>query len=125
MSFENYEGAGEVYLNGNLLAEISECEYQLESNNNDVDTMQKGFAGQSDGPRKVRITWTSAIPKAGHEFDYHDAVNRSLIVRFVFIDGDKRRTSDGKIQSYTSGRSVSSSGTSGGEFRGAPVGSAV
>lgn len=123
MSFGDYEGAGELYYRGRLLAEISECSYRLEANNNDVDTMQKGFAGQSKGPRRVVISWQTAIPKAGYEADFHRVIERDETVRFVFIDGDKRRTSDGKIQSHESSRSVSSAANASYEFRGAPTGS--
>lgn len=123
MSFGDYEGAGELYYRGRLLAEISECSYRLEANNNDVDTMQKGFAGQSRGPRRVVITFNTAIPKSGYEVDFHRVIERDETVRFVFIDGDKRRSSDGKLQSHESSRSTGSSASTSYEFRGAPVGS--
>lgn len=123
MSFGDYEGAGELYYNGRLLAEISECTYRLEANNNDVDTMQKGFAGQSKGPRRVVISFTTAIPKAGYERDFHDVIERDRTVRFVFVDGDKRRTSEGKLQSHESSRSTGASASTAYEFRGALVGS--
>jgi hypothetical protein len=123
MSFGDYEGAGELYYGGRLLAEITECSYRLESNNNDVDTMQKGFTGQSKGPRRVVISFTTAIPKAGYEVDFHAVLAGDRTVRFVFKDGDKRRTAEGKIQSHESSRSTGAVANTSYEFRGAPVGS--
>lgn len=123
MSFGDYDGAGELYYNGRLLAEISECTYRLEANNNDVDTMQKGFSGQSKGPRRVVISFTTAIPKAGYEVDFHRVIERNETVRFVFIDGGRRRVSSGKLQTHDSSRSTSAAAQTQYEFRGAPVGS--
>lgn len=122
MAFGTYEGAGELYLNGRLLAEISECEYSLTSNDTEVMTMQKGFSGFSDGPEQVRITFQTAIPKAGYEHDYEDAIRNKRTVRFVFIDGSKRRVSDGRLIEKSSSRSTSAAATSSLTFVGAPVG---
>lgn len=120
--FGNYAGAGEVYLNGRLLAEIEECERQLQSNDNEVNTMIKGFAGFSDGPTHVRITGTTAIPKAGYEVDYERAVRLKLTVTFVFIDGGQRLTHVGRITDLTSSRSTSASAKANFTFVGVPVG---
>lgn len=123
MSFQHYEGAGELYFRGRLLAEISECTYRLEANNNDVDTMQGGFSGQSKGPRRVVITFTTAIPKAGYEVDFHRIIERDEIVDFTFIDGDKRRYARGKLQTHDSSRSATAAAQTQYEFRGKPTGS--
>lgn len=120
--FSRYEGAGQVFLGGRLLAEVTRCERTITSNDNEVMTMAKGFAGFSDGPVRVEITFDTAIPKAGYEYDYEDAIVNKRTVTFVFVDGEKRLSHVGRITQKSSSRDTGSAASASCTFVGRPDG---
>lgn len=94
---DQYEGVGQIFVNNRLLAEASKCTPRISSNDNEVNTMVKGFAGFSDGPGKVEITIENAVPKKGYEFDFVDAVNNKKTVTLTVISGGRRQTTTGRF----------------------------
>lgn len=93
-ALQTYESGGELYLNGRLLAEITKYTINHQGNLNEVNTTVKGLAGMADGPLKVEINITSAMPKAGMEFDYYNALIRRTTLTF-------RRRAAGVSRSYS------------------------
>jgi hypothetical protein len=69
-SYTKYEGPGEIYVQGRLLAECTKCSFSVKANNNPVVTMQKQLAGKSDGARSSEGTIESAVPRKGYEVDF-------------------------------------------------------
>jgi hypothetical protein len=96
-----YEGAGEFYINGRLQAEASSCKVNFQSRDNEVMTMQKGFAGFSDGPARVEISVDCAIPKAGYEFDFFNVCVRKQKVRAVVVIAGQRKNFECRVTDHS------------------------
>jgi hypothetical protein len=97
MALEKYEGPGEIYVNGRLQAEARKCTVTVNSNDNPVNTMRKGFAGFSDGPTSSEASVESAIPKAGYETDFVDHVSNKRDVVLVVKSGARRHRFEGRF----------------------------
>lgn len=95
--FTTYEGRGQIFCNGRLLAEATKASFSVKSNDNDVMTMGKGWAGMSDGPTTSEATITSAIPRKGFEKDFVTAVVKKETVKIVVIVGLKRIQFEGRF----------------------------
>lgn len=85
-----YEGPGELYFNGRLLAEASKCEATVKGNNNKVFTMKRGLAGKSDGARESEGTIECAIPRKGYEVDFMTKCVKGTTGELVLKSGGKR-----------------------------------
>ena len=81
MALGHYEGPGEVYFNGRLLAEAESVRFRIMGNKRKVFTMIKGLAGRSKGPVEAEIQVTNAMPIAGEEAEFE---------RILIEDGDIR-----------------------------------
>lgn len=92
-ALQNYESGGEIYLGSKLLAEITKYQISHDGGLSDVDTTIKGYAGTASGPLKVSITLSSAMPKAGLEYDYYEALRSRAVLTF-------RRRAGGQSRSY-------------------------
>lgn len=98
MALSKYKGAGEIYINGRLIAEATDMEFTIRSNDNKVMTMQKGMAGFSDGPTEVEGTINSAVPKAGYDHEFLDTILDKKEVRVTWITaGNRRVTAEGRF----------------------------
>jgi len=73
-----------VFANGALLSENQQVELTLESDDQDVMTVAKGFAGQTPSPKKVMANLTNVVPSSGFEFDAFQKANDSEIVEMKF-----------------------------------------
>ncbi len=113
-----YEGVGEIYVNARLLAEASKMTVTITSNDNEVNTMKRGFAGFSDGPTKVAISVESAIPKKGFESDFVTAVVQKKAVRITVKSGGKRITVNGRFTQSEFSNSVDAPALLTGQFMG-------
>ena len=118
MAQTKYEGAGEIYVNGRLQAEASKCDVAVDANDNVVVTMQKGFAGFSDGAGSSKITVTSAIPRKGYETDFVACVVEKKDVVIVVKSGGRRYRHEGRFQSVSWGNATDASTMLVGEFVG-------
>lgn len=58
-----------VFADGSLLVENQTIELSLESDDQDVMTIVKGFAGQTPSPKKIMASFQNVIPSEGFEFD--------------------------------------------------------
>ena len=92
MGFRKYEGAAELRVNGTLLAEATNVTVRDSSNDRPVMTLLQGLAGFSDGPPTAECTISSAIPRAGFEFAFLDALDKKLEVELVLKAAGQRRT---------------------------------
>lgn len=123
MSIDKFEGAGQFYMNGRLIAEASSVRYKLETNDNVIKTMTGGVVGFSDGATVVTISSDLVVPKAGYEEDWHDACQKRKTIRAVVKHAGKRRTAEGRIMSYESTNGVDTAAGVSIEFTGKTVGS--
>lgn len=67
-----YSGPGSLYLNGVLLAEVSQLTIKTTSNDKDVKTLAKGLSGFSDGAQETGIDFDSAVPAEGMEAEFDE-----------------------------------------------------
>lgn len=118
MAQTKYEGAAEIYVNGRLQAEAESSEAKVDANDNVVNTMQKGFAGFSDGAGSSTISINSAIPRAGYETDFVAAVVEKKSVVVVIKSGARRHRFEGRFQSAAWGNGTSATSMLKGEFVG-------
>lgn len=124
MSLTRYQGPGEIYANGRLLAEAQSITVRTLSNNNKVRTMKKGLSGYSAGPTEVEIKIESAVPRAGYEVDFKGICERKETVSIVHNDaGNIRRRYEGWIDDVEQGQSNDNAATLSASFVGKPVGS--
>jgi hypothetical protein len=118
MALTKYEGAAELYVNGRLQAEAQSADVAIDANDNVVVTMQKGFAGFSDGAGSSKITVKSAIPRKGYETDFVAAVNEKKDVTIVVKSGGRRHRFEGRFQSVSWGNGTDATSMLTGEFVG-------
>jgi hypothetical protein len=72
---KNYESGGAHRANGQLLAELTKVTVKDSGNLNKVITIGQGLAGTADGPLETEMMIDSAMPKAGAEFAWINALN--------------------------------------------------
>lgn len=69
-----------VYINGNVLVEGTQVQTGLESDDQKVMTILKGFAGISPSPDVRVVKMENVVPSTGFEFDFEAAkLNRELV----------------------------------------------
>jgi hypothetical protein len=98
----DYEGPGQVFYQGSLLADATMVRVRHNRNGSEVLTMSKGFAGMTAGAFKSEITVENAVPKnitAQGNPDFVDAMVKGKHVRVVVVHGGKRYGYDGVIDS--------------------------
>jgi hypothetical protein len=118
MAQTKYEGAAEIYVNGRLQAEAQSADATVDANDNPVVTMQKGFAGFSDGAGSSKVTIKSAIPRKGYETDFVDAVVKKRDIAIVIKSGARRHRFEGRFQSAAWGNGTDATCMLTGEFVG-------
>lgn len=116
-----YEGVGEIYVSGRLLAEASKCTWTVVSNDQKVMTMKRGLAGFSDGPTETSISIESAIPRKGYEYDFVTAVKEKKTVTIVTKSGGKRHQVSGRFSQAEWSNSVDSPSLITAQFQGGAV----
>lgn len=87
---QKYEGRGQIYVNGRLLAEATRIQFTVRNNDSQVMTMNKGMAGFADGATTSEGTVTTAIPRKGFEKNFVRAVMEREDCRIVTRVGGVR-----------------------------------
>lgn len=88
-----YESGGLHTLDGLMLAELTKVTIRDKGNLYPVYTTAQGLAGTADGPLEVEVMYESAMPKAGAEFDYINALRTRKVMML-------RIRSEGVTHSY-------------------------
>lgn len=122
MALKKYVGAAEFYARGKLLAEATRLTVTDTSNDRPVMTMIGGMSGFSDGPPTAEASIESAIPKAGMEFDFRDAVDKKETFTIVHVCAGVRRTYEGRLSNVTTSQSVDSAASVSASFTGRRTG---
>jgi hypothetical protein len=105
---ESFEGPGTVSVNGRVLADATKLSVKISTNDNDVLTMRKGWAGTSDGAMTTDITIDSAVPRKGMEADYIQLITARKPVSMTVKLAGKRITATGKFRDLDATQDVSS-----------------
>jgi hypothetical protein len=95
-SLQIYE-RGAVFFGNQLLVECQSVSVNIDPKLNEINTMQKGFAGVSPGSEMVSIDVTEALPRAGIDYDAISALQGVEVVDFVLFAGDKKFKTKGFI----------------------------
>lgn len=95
-----YQGPAEFQIDGRTIAEARSVSIRVTKNNRRVYTMHKGMAGKSAGPEESEITTECAVPRAGYEKDFLDALQKGTELRCVHKSGGKRRTYAVTVDDY-------------------------
>jgi hypothetical protein len=105
---ESFEGPGTVAVNGRILADATKLGIKISTNDNDVVTMRKGWAGTSDGAMTTDITIDSAVPRKGLESDWIMLITKRKPVSITCKVAGKRITVTGKFRDLDINQDVSS-----------------
>ena len=95
-SLQTYE-KGALFADGQLLAEVINFSVSIDSKAQEINTMQKGFAGMSPGSEMTQIEVTSAIPRAGVEYESLAKLQGLKVVEMVLFAGAKKSSTKGYI----------------------------
>lgn len=98
MAVKDYTQAA-LFIDNVLAVEVTDFNVSYESGDNDVETMQLGYAGRSQGPRKTMISVNSAIPRSGFEIDYLQRLQDGSAVKMVWYRGAQKVSCEGFIKS--------------------------
>lgn len=79
-----YSGPGFALYNGVPILQSSSIDFDVQTDNKDVNTQLLGRSGHSPGPKKVQVNVNSAIPQGGLEFDWVAIANAQLEVPLAF-----------------------------------------
>lgn len=88
-SLQLYE-RGALFADGALLMECQNISVNHDPKLNVINTMQRGLAGVSPGSEEATIDVTSAMPRAGIEYDAITAMRGVEIVEMVLFAGAKK-----------------------------------
>jgi hypothetical protein len=84
-------------LDGQLLVEEMEIQWDYDPANSIIKTQQKGFAGVTPGAGGFNVSVNSAVPRAGTEVDYVSLVANRTAVEGIVVSGGKKLVSKGFI----------------------------
>lgn len=94
-----------VLVAGALLTEHTEATVSRNSKSNPVETVAKGYAGESPGAASTELDVTNAVPAADMEFDAGDFIEGLLPIEFTIVLAGKQCVFKGFVISdtFTSG----------------------
>lgn len=95
-SLQIYE-RGALFTDDQLLMECQSISVTFDPKLNEINTMQKGFAGVSPGSEMVSIDVSEALPRAGVDYDAITAMQGVEIVSMVLFAGAKKFKTKGFI----------------------------
>ena len=109
-----------MYFNGALAVENTTIETSLEADDQDAETIPKGWAGITPAPRKRKVSGDSLIPNTGFEFRFEKAFLEAEEVEIKLQHGGSGKTcvSKGYFRSVKVGAGVGKSATVSFEFTG-------
>lgn len=87
-----------LFLRGQLLAEAQSCDINHTGGWQDIITIEKGLSGFSPGAQMCTIKIDSAVPRAGVEFDFRQAMQDGEILEVVCFRGSKKVKTKGIIK---------------------------
>lgn len=95
-SLQTYE-KGALFADGQLLVETTNFSVSIDSKAQEINTMQKGFAGMSPGSEMTQVEVTSALPRAGVDYDSLTKLQGLKVVEMVLFAGAKKWSTKGYV----------------------------
>lgn len=99
---------GDIFLGTTHLAEVIKVSVKHMSGNQKVNTMSKGRAGVSPGVLEASVTFESAIPVVGREYDYLKTLQSGEQVEVVLYRAGKKISAFGFFDELDESFDVSS-----------------
>ena len=90
-----YSGPGFVTVNAVPVLQSSSIDFDVDTQNKDVQTLLLGTAGFSVGPQKVMVRVENAVPQSGLEFDWVGIALAQAVVTLGFKIAGKMYTCTG------------------------------
>lgn len=103
-----YSTPGVVLYQGTPVLQASSCNYQVITDNKDVNTLVLGRAGHSKGAKKVQIQVDNAIPQAGFEIDWPGIAAAQVEIALTFRIANKTYNCVGDVRDVDIKSSVDS-----------------
>lgn len=105
---QQYVSRSNVFFNGQALEEFTSIDLALDTAQNKIVTVTKGFAGFSAGAQEVSIRVSSAVPLGGAEIDFWSIAFRNENCTLQVGFGSKDFMSTGRIMDVSFSISASS-----------------
>jgi hypothetical protein len=116
-----YSGPGFVLFRGVPVLQASTVNFQVMTDNKDVNTLLLGRAGHSKGAKKVQIQVENAVPQAGYEIDWPAIAAAQAEVPLTFRIANKTYNCTGDVRDVDIKSSVDASNSLGFTFHGRVV----
>jgi len=113
-----YSGPGFVTINAVPVLQSSSIDFDVDTQNKDVQTLLLGTAGFSVGPQKVMVRVDNAIPQSGMEFNWVALALAQQVVTLGFRLAGTTYTCTGDIRTVKAGTKVADANTVSWEFHG-------
>jgi hypothetical protein len=108
----------DVQIDGVYQLELTDVKCDFDGGLQEVHTIRKPLAGWTEGGGKCSITFASAIPKGGLEFDYMSAVARHEDHTLTVTIGAQEYQSTGVFQTAGVSQAVGASASASAEWQG-------
>lgn len=105
---KNFEGRGQIFFNGRVIADATKVNLKINTNDNDVTTFGGGYAGSSDGATTTDITIDLAVARKGFESDFLMVVTQRKPVSITMKAAGKRITVGCKVRDFDLTQDVAS-----------------
>ena len=113
-----YSGPGFVTINAVPVLQSSSIDFDVDTQNKDVQTLLLGTAGFSVGPQKIMVHVDNAIPQSGMEFNWVALALAQQVVTLGFRLAGTTYTCTGDIRTVKAGTKVADANTVSWEFHG-------
>jgi hypothetical protein len=117
MASTSYARASAV-IDGEFQVELQNVQITMQPGKSQVNTLAKGFSGFSPGSPTVQITFESAIPRGGQEFNFLDAALANTDYEIQIRAGADTYRSVGQFTDANAGQGVDAAATAGATFIG-------
>jgi hypothetical protein len=98
-----------ILINSQVLAEAASVTVKRMTNSQMVETIAKGYAGESPGASRTEISVSNAVPRADFEYDPGKDMNGLDIVELTVLAAGKALTTKGTILDDNFSAAVNSS----------------
>lgn len=82
------------------------ADFDLESGDNEVFTLDDGLAGHSDGAARAKLTLRQAIPQGGYQIDWNALIISHTTIYPTVKIGGKSYSCRGRVMSAATGSKV-------------------
>lgn len=93
-----YSGPATVYYLGLPVLEAKKVDLKFNANNKTVNTLSKGRAGHTAGPKVYELSVSNALPSTGPDVDWEELGAAQEVITLAVKFADRTYTLDGDIR---------------------------